>query len=480
MIRNATNVRNSTWNLANILIYPAAFLAFTPFFIDKLGENVFGEWMLINAYVYIAVSVIGFGLPVSVTAHVAEARGRNDTGKLYAYINASSRITGRMTLLTMAAGVLFIAGYATGIHLFEQGTWKTLVIATFLISVKFPEVLYQSIFKGFESYDRSAFYNMMNRFLALGAQVFLVMNGYSLPAIFLANLAINLLVVAWQGISIYRRLPGYAPVLINPLPERKAIYHFGFWTWLQTIISIAAYQSDRFIVAYYLGTATVTYYVLASTIANHLHMAFEAVVSWLLPKISRMKAAAAETRAYFITVRALSVGFSLLVIIALYAASGPLFQAWLGPDKYGKMIGFFKLFLIFEGFFILSIVPKYYLTAIRSLTLITLLELMYKTGIVAGMVVMFAIIGSAESLIWGQIIALALFMPMEYFLVNRKVLQRGVTRETLLTSLPSLLVMAAILLSPWYLALASALLAAVAFWFIFVSDREFNWKLVKE
>jgi preflagellin peptidase FlaK len=76
MALNSTNVRNSSWNLANILFYPAAFLAVTPFFINRLGENVFGEWMLINSYVYIAVHLVGFGLPVSITAHVAEAIGR--------------------------------------------------------------------------------------------------------------------------------------------------------------------------------------------------------------------------------------------------------------------------------------------------------------------------------------------------------------------------------------------------------------------
>ena len=84
MAINSTNVRNSGWNLANILFYPAAFLAMTPFFIDRLGEDIFGEWMLINSYVYIGVHIIGFGLPVSITAHVAEAIGHNDRKKLYA------------------------------------------------------------------------------------------------------------------------------------------------------------------------------------------------------------------------------------------------------------------------------------------------------------------------------------------------------------------------------------------------------------
>ena len=106
MVRNSTNVRNSGWNLANILIYPVAFLAATPFFIDNLTENVFGEWMLINSYVFIAVHIIGFGLPDSITAHVAQAVGQNNNEKLNAYINVSVRLLGRMALLTLLFAIV--------------------------------------------------------------------------------------------------------------------------------------------------------------------------------------------------------------------------------------------------------------------------------------------------------------------------------------------------------------------------------------
>jgi hypothetical protein len=233
-------------------------------------------------------------------------------------------------------------------------------------------------------------------------------------------------------------------------------------------------------VAFFLGTATVTYFVLASTSVNHLHMAFEAVVSWLLPKVSRLKAATQDTQAYFSTVRAFSVGFSLLLIIGLYFVSEPLFTLWLGPDKYGKMIGFFKLFLVFEAFLILSIVPKYYLNAIKSLFFITWLELMYKSAIVLGMVLLFYFVRTAESLIWGQILALIIFMPVEYYLVNKRILNDSMIRETFLTVIPSLLIMGAILVSGWLWSIMAFLLAAMIFWMVYLKDRHFNSKLITE
>lgn len=480
MAINSTNVRNSSWNLANILFYPIAFLAVTPFFINRLGENVFGEWMLINSYVFISVHLVGFGLPVSITAHVAEAIGQGDNKKLHAYINAASRLLGRMTVLTLLLGFILLLASRLGLEIFSDYLRVAIIMATFGIALKFPEVLYQNIFKGQEYYHKAAIFNMLNRFITLGAQVFLVMKGYSLGAIFTANLVVSFIILVPQAYLVYRHLPGYRPYLIKSLPEKKELYEYGFWTWLQTIIAIISYQLDRFLVAYFLGTATVTYYVLASTIVNHLHMAFEAAVSWLLPRVSRLKAATRDTLGYFTTIRAFSVGFSLLVIIGLYFVSEPLFTLWLGPDKYGKMIVFFKLFLVFEAFLILSIVPKYYLNAIKSMLFVTWLELMYKSAIVAGMITVFFIMRTAESLIYGQILALIIFMPMEYYLVNKRVLDRNKLRETFLTSLPSICIMGAVLFNNWFISIAFSLSAGIIFWAVYIKDSRFNFKLLKE
>ena len=279
---------------------------------------------------------------------------------------------------------------------------------------------------------------------------------------------------------IYRGLHNYKPIFFRALPERKELYHFGFWTWLQTIIAIISYQMDRFIVAWFLGTATVTYYVIAATIANHLHMAFEAVVGWLLPKISRLKESIPDTRRYFISIRAFSIGFSLLVLLALFLVNEPLFTLWLGDEKYAKMIGFFKLFMAFEALLIMSIVPKLYLNGIKALSLITGLELMYKTAIIIGMIIFFTVNRSAESLIWGQIVALILFMPLEYAIVNHRILKVNMFRECILSMIPSVCFIVFMLSGSPSMKAACLVLALFFYWLIFIRDRNFELKILTE
>ncbi|MBS3770357.1 MAG: oligosaccharide flippase family protein [Bacteroidales bacterium] len=480
MARTSINLRNSAWNLANILIYPAAFLAATPFFINNLGEDVFGEWMLMNSYVFISVHLVGFGLSRSIIAHVSAAVGENDQSKLYAYINAATRVLGIMMLTAILIGLGIITTPMEKTGFFDAYIWDTISVATFLIALKFPELLFQNIFKGFEKYNMAAIFNILNRLTALMVHFVLVYRGYSILGIFVGSVVVNCIMVIILAYVIYKRLPGYKLRVLKIFKERRELYHFGFWSWLQNIIAVVSFQMDRFLIAYFLGTATVTYFVLATTITNHLHRAFEAVVSWFLPKVSRIKASDQDTQKHFHTIRAFSVGFSLLIIIVVYLISEPLFTLWLGQEKYSKMIGFFKLFLIFEAFLLMSIVPKLYLNAIRSLRFITSLEFMYKLGIIAGMVILFVFYKTAESLIWGQTIALVLFMPLEYYLVNKRILKQSTFKESFLTFLPTVMITGAILSSRWQITALFIVLGLLLYWFTYIKDKNFNFKLLAE
>jgi hypothetical protein len=174
------------------------------------------------------------------------------------------------------------------------------------------------------------------------------------------------------------------------------------------------------------------------------------------------------------------VGFSLLILLALYLVSEPLFTLWLGPEKYVKMIGFFKLFMAFEAMLILSIVPKLYLNGIKALSLITGLEFMYKSAISICMVVFFSFYGSAESLIWGQIIALLLFMPVEYLIVNRRILKVNPLKEGILTMIPSASVIVVLLTDSFVMKTACILLAVFFYWLIYIRDKNFESKILTE
>ncbi len=480
MQKNPGNIKNSSWNLANILLYPIAFLALTPFFIDYIGEDDFGIWMLINSYVYIAVHIVSFGMGNSITAHLAEALGKKDNLSLHNYINISTRTIGYISLGTIIVTIIYYLINFYGIDFFSKDLDKIIIVATLVITVKFWELLYQSILKGYERYDLASVYNIISKMLVLAAQFIIVYKGYGLMEIFISNLILNLIMVIVQAIVSYRLSPGYSLMFVKSQTEQRNLFHFGLWTWLQTIISVLAYQVDRFVVAIFLGPATAGYYILASTIINHMHMAFGAVVSWLLPKISRMKESDININKYFTTLRSFSVGFGLVSILITFLVYEPVFTLWLGEVKFHKMNEFFRLFLIFEAFLLLTIVPLFYLNAIKKLKFITLLELLYKSGVIVGLAVAFAVIPSGNSLIIGQIIALALLIPVEYYLINKRLLHDSWYKETFVTIIPTLLISLSIMLSLWYVTLVFVIMGVVVFKMYFLNKSRFDVKMLLE
>lgn len=480
MQKTPGNIKNSSWNLANILLYPMAFLALTPFFIDHLGESDFGIWMLINSYVYIALHIVSFGMGNSITAHVAEALGKKNQKSLFNYINISTRTIAVISILTVSIGLVWFSINSAGVDLFDENLDKILIIATLVITVKFWELLYQSMLKGYERYDLASIYNIISKLLILAAQVAFVMNGYGLMEIFIGNLILNFIMVLVQAVVSYKQVKGYRFSFTRSKEESSNLFHFGLWTWLQTIISVLAYQMDRFVVAIFLGPAITGYYILASTIINHMHMAFGAIVSWLLPKISRKKESEENITIYFTTLRSFLIGFSLLAVLITYFLYEPVFTLWLGPEKFDKMSGFFKLFLIFEAFLLMTIVPLFYLNAIKLLKFITSLELMYKSGVIIGLLVAFTIIPTGNSIIIGQIIALLVLIPLEYFYINQKILFDNPLKESILTIIPSLMVSLAMICSQGYLTIIFILIAAVVFKLYFLNSKRFKLKLLLE
>jgi O-antigen/teichoic acid export membrane protein len=480
MAFSSQNVRNSGWSIVNILLYPIAFMGLTPVFISRMGEMQFGVWMLVNSYVYIAVNIISFGFSNSITAHVAEALGKNDRGKLFGYLNASTRILGLITVSTALPALFFLIAYLLfpGFKFYDRALDLVLLVATLLISVKFYELLYQSIFKGFERFDLSGRYNILNKFLVLGLQLFLVIRGSGLLSMFVGSLIINLVVITVQGFVVHRLVPDFRFRWRRYPVESKELFAFGFWTWIQTIISVAAYQVDRFVVAFALGPVVAGYYILASTIANHMHMAFGAIGSWLFPKVARQKEVAQDTRIYFHSLRGVITGVSLLMILALSLLYKPFFTLWLGPEKFAKIDSFFALFLMYESFLILSIVPLFYLNGIKMLRLITFLELMYKSGILIGMFVAFAMVPTGESLLLGQVIALVVLMPVEYFVVNKRILHDTAWGETVIAIIPSLCIVCTIYFNQLPLTIGLSMIAIVTFISYYLKPSRFNLKLL--
>lgn len=486
MLKRSQNIKNSFWNLLNIGLYPVAFLALTPFFLERLGEHLFGIWMLINAMVFIMVQVGHFGMGNSITMFVAESRGLDSTPRLNRFFNAGLNFT----TLAAAIGLLLSVVCWYAFPFFEKlvpvnddytaDVHLSLTLSVVLISTRFYEQFFQGFFRGFEEYDTSGKFNIANRMFTLGGHALAAWQGWGLTGIMLASLGVNTITVLAQYRVSLTYLPGYrwTPTVNRAIFGKLG--DFGFWTWLQSLIALLCFQLDRFIVAFFLGTDVVAYYSIASMIANHLHMAMEALVGWMFPKISRFRNQGRDTAPLYLTVRSLLLTTSLLLFASLFIVREPLFTLWLGVEKYRQIIPFIEAFLYFQVFYVLSITPKFYLNGLSRMRLITSIEFSYKAVSIVFMIVFFAIYKDGLSLIWGQVVALMITMPIEAYVVNRQVLKQNVFRETALVALPCFSLFFALYIpSPW-LSIAAFVVTAVLVRLVYFGRGMFDRNLLLE
>lgn len=484
-LRESRNIRNSVWNMANIGLYPVTFLALTPYFIESLGEHLFGSWMVLNSIVFISVQVLHFGMGPSIAVYVAESRGKKDPVRLNRYYNSALNFS---TLL--ALGVLVAACLIWFLTPLEWFAWKgikdlvDLKLATSLaigvISTKFFEQLFAGFYKGFEEYDTAAKFNMAHKLSMVAGQFLCAYLGLGLSAFLLVSFVSNALLALAQLLWSKRYLIDYQWKARFDKTIFLRLRHFGFWSWLQTLIAMLGFQLDRIIVAFALGTDIVAYYSIASMIANHLHIALEALIGWVFPAVSRIVNSKGDPIPLFITVRSFLLSTALIGLAVLYLIRIPLFELWLGVEKATAVLPFLELFILLEVFYILSIAPKFFLNGISALKLVTTIEMSYKSLGIILMLVLFYFQRSAVSLIWGQVLALMVSMPIVMFVINKRVLKLNWLRESLFLVLPCFSLFLALMAPGLVVSSIFGLTAAGLIYFVYVKHPQFNLKLLLE
>ena len=462
-----SNLKNSVWNLAGNFVYPVIFLALTPLFIGRLTDSVFGIWMLINSVVFISVEALFLGIGDSVTMFVAAARGRNDAKDLRDLLNTS----GSIALLygagvaVLGAGLYFLLRDAAWLPFsseYRELTLKTLLVATGVIAVRFSDLVLLAAFKGFERYDTASKLLMANRLGILACNVAWVLAGYGLVEMFCTNVLVSALVVLVGYRLLTKQLPGYRFSFTRNAEQRKRMLGFGVFTWIQSMVSLAAFQADRFVIAGFLGPNVVAYYSIASMISNHLHVGYGAITAWLFPKVSRLREEGMALLPLYHTLRTTIVTVGVTSLVAFFFLSEPLFHLWLGAEKAEATLPFVRLFVLYELLYLLTIVPKFFLNGSGQVKLWTGLEFAYKSWNIVWMFALFAVYQTPDSLVLGLIISALTMLPIMSWIINKRVLEDRAWMEVVGSNAPSFLLVAALSVPQWWLGLVLIAAAGVA------------------
>ncbi|MFN5133915.1 MAG: lipopolysaccharide biosynthesis protein [Chitinophagaceae bacterium] len=431
MSKVSRNIKNSVYNVADVVLYPVSFFATIPFFMRQMGEEIFGLWMLINTLI-VAFQVFNLGLGPAVMKFTALYTRQNETSKLSQIISGGLSFSFMLLLLSLSAG--FIISYFTGngtlfklpVHLRETAA-AAVAIAGCIIGLKFTEQTLLHVFKGLERFDLYFHINNGIKFLILLINMVQAYYSQPLTAMLTVNIILTLIMLPLQIIILRKLLPGYLPLFSLKMKE---LFSFGFYVWVQTVIVIIVFQVDRFIVISFAGPAELGYYAVVSTLFINIHGCITATVSWLIPRIGSISEHESSEKKIYQHLAAFVLCIGLCTLLLFFICYKPLIEFWAGNAVLLRIKDYLLLFLAFELFYMLLIAPSMFITYsghIKTGVLITYLtSFMNIAGMIAGFLITKSITGMVEGLLFSTVAA----MCIVYTIVNKKLFHKFLPADT--------------------------------------------------
>jgi len=438
---------NSAWNIADVVVLPFMMLVVTPYFIDKLGAEQYGVWMLVNSII-VSIGVVNFGIGDATIKFVSKYKTLNSTTDIGRIVNAGFTLA----LLLLVAVVLLGSSAAVFINLVNpfnlNNSYRNLaVVSVFLGAIVFGlkqlEQLALSLFKGYERYDTSSKISMISKTVLLASQVTVVIAGYHLMEIFIASVIVSFIVVTGEFVVIKKkfRFVSFKPQFTKQ--TIKEIFSFSTWSWIQSVLGIIAGQVDRFVVITLAGPVFLAYYSLASTIGSQVHTVFTAAVSWVFPKVSAKTERSESVAGLYYKMQLLILLGEVFVISCLFLFGDVLFKAWLGAETYSHSILLIKIFLFYILFTLLSIIPHFTLLGANLIRIAT-----FFMSLTVVLTICFMILGyhfyGVVGVAYGKMVSAMISIPIMLVILHKIAIEKKSFYSGLIIYLPAVCFAAAL------------------------------------
>jgi O-antigen/teichoic acid export membrane protein len=273
-------------------------------------------------------------------------------------------------------------------------------------------------------------------------------------------------------------MPFYKNIPVRDKNQYRSLLGFSIWPWMQSIIVVLTFQTDRFWVSSYAGLTEVSGYGLVSTMFNHIHIIFTAMAVWMLPRMAAMASRGDDPSRLYEKVRGGLLSIVIPSMLCLYFISGPLFRLWTGAETYSRIEAYLGCFIAFEIVFAHSIMPIFYLNASGMERRATGATLLYCGICYICMLGGLWIFHTPAAMVGGMTLAMCLSMPVINMMVQKCMQGRYSWEKALFEMLPVYTaVLMVYLQNSWATGILGVLLA-FSLW-KFYSSKIFNrntWK----
>ncbi len=248
-----------------------------PILTRTLGASGYGLWVQARVTISVVVPIILLGLD-SAVPRIFPSKGTEDVGKDF-----SSLVFLTILIILPFSIALFTFPSFLADLFFDGEQFVVRFVALTLIVWSFDK-LFMRVYRAFREMKTYAIVRVITRYAELFLASFLVIAGYGLFGALAAVLIIRTVLFLVLTANLSRRLGIHVP----KLSRTREYLNYGIPTIPSGISYWVMSSSDRYLIAFFLGTAFVGYYSPAYQIGKALpFMMAEAVYIVLKPTLSK-------------------------------------------------------------------------------------------------------------------------------------------------------------------------------------------------
>lgn len=329
--RLAVNVLS---NYASLAVNLVVGLYLTRFLVHRLGDEMFGAWVLIGSVMmYLGLVDLGFGS--SIQKFMAEFAARGEEARIGRLLSTAGLVFAGLGFLLFLLSAAACPLIGTVFRLSPANVAEArmaLVLMGVVQGLALPLGVFNGALVGLQRMDVNNLVSVAGTAVIVLCVVSFVNMGWGLLGICSAYLIVTVVAGLAKYLVVKRLLPnlrlslsGYDRGLVRTTST------YGFTFFGLKIAHFLKYHTDSFVIAGFLSTAAVTPFAVANRLATMIRQIVEQAVEVLVPVFSQLNSFDDTERMRLVYVQAGKVTMGIAAPITLFvcAFARPILQAWL-------------------------------------------------------------------------------------------------------------------------------------------------------
>jgi len=286
-------IRNTIFNAISHFWVILVALFLTPYIIGHIGVERYGMWAIVGVLTGY-FGLLDFGIGTSFVKYISEFYTKRNYEKINQVVNTGFVFYSIFLVFIVIVGFIFISPllnlFSISRELYHEALFVFL-LGIIIFGVSNALSPFGAIQGGLQRMDISNKVIMVISIPNIAGTIFFLERGYGLPGLMVNNAIILVITGIINIIIAFKLLPElkFNPFLFTREMLKK-LFGFGYKLQISRIAQLVSFQTDKFLIAYFLGIGLVTFYQLGSSITQKMRQIPLILVSTFVPATSELEA----------------------------------------------------------------------------------------------------------------------------------------------------------------------------------------------